>query len=267
MEFFITCNGLPVHVSDTKKGENIIILLHGYLETLYIWDEFTPLLAPNMRVVSIDIPGHGLSGSFPINTMENCASIVNSVMDKLNIPKAWLLGHSMGGYVASETLKLYSNRFFGLIMMHSTPYADSLEKKDKRDREISLVKQNKLHSIVKFSIENMFANENVSRFEEKIFEIAEIAEVHDPEGIVASIEGMKQREENTIFLSSCELPILFFFGEKDNYISLQTVQEIQSKIPEAKYILLKNSGHNGFIEEPQECANNILLFTKLINHE
>lgn len=262
MEFFISCNGLPVHVSDSKNGENVIILLHGYLETLYIWEEFTTLLSTNMRVVSIDLPGHGLSGSFPINTMEKCASTVTAVMDKLNIEKAWLLGHSMGGYVATQAIKDYKERFFGLIMMNSTPFADSAQKKTNRDREIALIKQNKLHSIVKLSVENMFAQENMSRFEEKILEIAEIAEVHDPEGIVSSLEGMKLRADNTEFLSNCKLPILFFFGEKDNFISIDVVKEIQLKVNHASYTLLKQSGHNGFIEEPQECANNILLFTK-----
>ncbi|MFA6770028.1 MAG: alpha/beta fold hydrolase, partial [Bacteroidales bacterium] len=149
MEFFITCNGLPVHISDTKKGNDIIFLLHGYLETLYIWEEFISLLSPYMRVVSIDLPGHGLSGSYPINSMEYCSSTIVSVMDKLNIEKAWLMGHSMGGYVATESIKIFPDRFLGLIMMNSTPFGDSLEKKANRDREISLIKQNKLQSIIK----------------------------------------------------------------------------------------------------------------------
>lgn len=263
MEFFITCNSLPVHVSDSQKGENVILLLHGYLETLYIWEEFTALLSPYMRVVSIDLPGHGLSGSYPINSMANCASTITSVLDKLNIEKAWLLGHSMGGYVAAEAIKVFPDRFLGLIMMNSTPFADSQEKKDNRDREIALVKQNKLQSIVKLSIENMFSKENMSRFEEKIFEIIEIAEVHDPEGIVSSLEGLKQREDNTVVISNSKIPVMFIFGEKDNYISLEVIQEIQTKIPGATYISLKNSGHNCFIEEPKECAQNILSFTKL----
>lgn len=264
MEFFTTCNGLPLHVSDSKKGENTIILLHGYLETLYIWQDFAALLSSKYRVISIDLPGHGLSGTFPINTMENCAISIVCVMDKLKIEKAWLMGHSMGGYVAAETIKAFPNKFNGLIMMNSTPFADSPEKIVNRDREIELIKQNKLQSIVLLSVENMFAKENRSRFEEKILEITEIAEVHDPEGIVASIEGMKQRVDNTAYLSNCNLPILFIFGEKDNFISIESVQEIQSKITKATYVLLKNSGHNGFIEEPVECINNILKFT---NHE
>ena len=44
MEFFATVNNIPLHISDTKRGDKTIVLLHGYLETLYIFQEFTPLL-------------------------------------------------------------------------------------------------------------------------------------------------------------------------------------------------------------------------------
>ena len=63
MEYFVTCNGIPVHVSETGKGDKAIILLHGYLETLYIWEEFRSLLPDSSRIVSIDLPGLGLTGA------------------------------------------------------------------------------------------------------------------------------------------------------------------------------------------------------------
>ena len=77
MEYFVTCNGIPVHVSETGKGDKAIILLHGYLETLYIWEEFRSLLPDSSRIVSIDLPGLGLTGSDPFLTCwTNCASCV-----------------------------------------------------------------------------------------------------------------------------------------------------------------------------------------------
>ena len=76
MEFFATAGTIPVHINDTKKGEKTIVLLHGYLETLYIWNEFVNLLAKEYRVISIDLPGHGLSCSGPVNSMEFMATVV-----------------------------------------------------------------------------------------------------------------------------------------------------------------------------------------------
>ena len=74
MEYFAISNGIPVHILDTKKGDTTIVLLHGYLETLYIFNEFVEMLEKKYRVIAIDLPGHGLTGSDKeINSMEFCA--------------------------------------------------------------------------------------------------------------------------------------------------------------------------------------------------
>ncbi|MDP3437554.1 MAG: alpha/beta hydrolase [Bacteroidales bacterium] len=260
MEYFSTINGLPIHISDTKEGESSIVLLHGYLETLYIWENLTSLLSKKMRVISIDIPGHGLSGSREVNTMEFCADVVNSLLENLKIEKASILGHSMGGYVALEAVKKYPQRFSSLIMMHSSPFADSPEKIDERKREILLIRQNKLLNIAKLSVPKMFAKQNVSKKEEKIFEIIEVAEIHDPEGVVAVVEGMMQRVDNTEFLKTTQTPVLYIFGKYDNYIPQEAALAFLEGLKEPHYLMLENSGHIGFEEETQLCLDKIVDF-------
>ena len=81
MEFFAISNGIPIHILDTKKGDKIIFLLHGYLETLYIFSEFIELLQSEYRVIAIDLPCHGLSGSSKtVNSMDFCADVVADVL-------------------------------------------------------------------------------------------------------------------------------------------------------------------------------------------
>ena len=58
MEFFATSNKIPVHISDSKNGDTVLVLLHGYLETLYIWEDFRSLLDSRIRTLAIDLPGH-----------------------------------------------------------------------------------------------------------------------------------------------------------------------------------------------------------------
>ncbi len=261
MEFFSTVNGLPVHISDTKRGEKVLVLLHGYLETLYIWEEFSSLLAKDFRIITIDLPGHGLSATATVNTMELSARIINSVLDKLDIERALLVGHSMGGYVAIEALKQNTQRFSGLILMHSTPFADLPEKAEERKREISLIRQNKLANIVRLSVPKMFANQNIARMEEKILEIIEISEVHDPEGIAASVEGMMTRSDNTDYLNQSSTPLLILCGRHDNYITKESIDKMRESIPRAQFILFENSGHCSFLEEPKLSAEALLNFS------
>ncbi|MHC1779859.1 MAG: alpha/beta fold hydrolase [Bacteroidales bacterium] len=260
MEYFATINGIPLHISDTKTGDKTILLLHGYLETLYIWEEFTSILAPYFRVVSIDIPGHGLSHSPAQNSMEFCAGIADALLEKLKIKKAAILGHSMGGYVALEAIKRYPDRFGALILMNSSPFADSSQKIEERKREIELIRQNKLMNIIKLSIPKMFATHNKSKMEEKILEIVETAEVHDPEGVITLIEAMMARTDNSEFLRETATPLFLIFGKHDNYISYDAANNYLLTMKNPNFIFLENSGHSGFLEEPKYVAEKCVEF-------
>lgn len=261
MEYFATCNEIPVYISDSQKGEKCIILLHGYLETLYVWSDFVKQLLPHMRVISIDLPGHGLTGSAKeINTIEFCADVVKTVLDKCGVKESFILGHSMGGYIAIEAVKRYPEVFCGLILMHSGPTADTPEKKLDRDREIALIRQAKLSSIAKMGIPKMFAPKNLRSMDEKIFEIIELTETHDPEGIVASVEGLKARADNLEFLKSYKKPLLMFFGTEDYHIPMEKAELLALALPQAKAVFLANSGHNGFLEEPVVVGEAIKAF-------
>ena len=251
MEYFATCNGIPVHISDSQKGEKCLLMLHGYLETLNVWEDFIKSLLPKMRIISIDLPGHGLTGTNKdINTIEFSADVVCAVLEKCGVQKSFIMGHSMGGYVAIEAVKRYPNLFEGLILMHSVPFADTPEKISDRDREISLIKQAKLPSIARLGIPKMFSPTNIRRMDEKIFEIIELTEMHDPEGIVASIEGLKARPDNMEFLKTSKTPLIMFFGVDDYHIPTDKAELIAKELPMAKTVFLANSGHNGFLEEP-----------------
>ena len=69
MEYFAISNGIPVHILDTKKGDTTIMLLHGYLETLYIFNEFIEELEKKYRVIAIDLPGHGIAFLVPLSSI------------------------------------------------------------------------------------------------------------------------------------------------------------------------------------------------------
>ena len=59
IEKFIMAGPTALHVCDSEKGDRCVVLLHGYLESLLVWEEFIPLLYKKVRVVTLDLPGHG----------------------------------------------------------------------------------------------------------------------------------------------------------------------------------------------------------------
>src|SRR6478672_12328590 len=91
---------ISVNYTDTGKG-TAVVLLHGFLENSTMWNDFVPELSKKYRVITIDLLGHGQTQ--PLNyvqTMEDNADMVLSVLNELRIRKAIFAGHSMGGYIA-----------------------------------------------------------------------------------------------------------------------------------------------------------------------
>ncbi|MDR3247078.1 MAG: alpha/beta hydrolase [Prevotellaceae bacterium] len=258
MEYFKTCYNIPVYISDTEKGEKTVVLLHGYLETNEVWADFVKLLKPHFRVIAIDLPGNGLSGTNENeNSMEFMADVVACVLKSLGIDKATVVGHSMGGYAALAFAEKYSDLTEKLCLFHSTPNPDTEEKKLNRDREIALIEEGKLNMILNVNIENMFAADNLRKMKEAIIMISENAEISDPCGIIACLRGMKNRKDMNAFMAKFDKPLLLIFGKKDKYIQEDTAKGLIEKFPAAKAVLLENSGHAGFLEEP-ELSSQIL---------
>ena len=251
MEYFAISNGIPVHILDTKKGDTTIVLLHGYLETLYIFNEFIELLEKKYRVIAIDLPGHGLTGSDKeVNTMEFCAQVVADVLKKSGVEKAYIAGHSMGGYIAQNCIKHNPELYNGIILLNSTPNADSEEKKADREREISLVLGAKLGQLAALSIPKMYAAANLRKFDEKIEETVEITETHDPKGIVACIKGMMERADTKDVLKNAP-KAMFIFGTDDKFITEEIREKLIGECPSVKAVTIPETGHNSFIENPE----------------
>ena len=86
VEKFITAGDTPVHVCDSEKGDRCAVLLHGYLESMLVWDDFVPYLYKQVRVITLDLPGHGISVvKGPVHTMEYLADVVKNTLDALGI--------------------------------------------------------------------------------------------------------------------------------------------------------------------------------------
>lgn len=257
MEYFAISNGIPVHILDTKKGNTTIVLLHGYLETLYIYNEFIEELEKKYRVIAIDLPGHGLSGSDKeINSMEFCAKVIADILKKNCIENAWIAGHSMGGYIAQNCIKCFPELFKGLILLNSTPFADAPEKKTAREREIELIRKSKLGNLAALSIPNMYAPANLRKFDEKIEETVEISETHDPNGIIACIKGMMERGDTKEVLASAKRA-MFIFGTEDKFITEEIREKLIGEFPNVKAVVIPGTGHNSFIEEPEKVIEAI----------
>jgi len=263
MNDFITFQSQPIHYKSEGLG-NVIVLLHGFLESLEIWNDFSRELSTTFQVVSIDLPGHGESGNLgKINSMELMADSVNAVLTHLKIEQCVVAGHSMGGYVAIHLAEKHPEKVKGFGFFHSHADTDTAEGKQNRDRVIAILRKNYISWVNQF-IPDLFAEKNKTLYPKQIKQLQAIAGKMKATSIIAAQAGMRDRESKVSFLAIAPQPVFFIVGKDDSKMPVSKALE-QSVLPKhCEVLLLADVGHMGFIEAKETTLNFLHCFASRI---
>ena len=245
------------------SGKEHLVLLHGFMENLTIWEEMTSHLSDQFTLIKIDLPGHGSSKVYgEIHTMEFMASEVKKVTDYLNIEVFHLLGHSMGGYTALALTEKFPDILKSITLFFSSYFADDDEKKEQRQKSLRIIKE-AFPSYVKAGIPNLF-NPNEKDFLEGKIELAKkIALSTKNDGVLAAVRGMIERTDKTSVLNQFEGKILVISGKHDNAVKTDLIiNNLPDRTNIKSYVL--DCGHNGHWEKTSICAE--IINTELLHH-
>ena len=247
------CGVLPAVLLPLCKYEELT--QHQLLEALYVAAGIGSIIAYKASIA-------GASGGCQAekHSMEFLADTVADALRALGIPRCTLVGHSMGGYVALAFCERHPDMLNGVVLLSSTPNADTPEKSENRRREIALVKAGKKDALARVAPEAGFAEDNRTRMKDYIEDLTEQVAVTEDEGIVALLNGMIARKDRNEMLRASKVPQLFILGRKDNYIPVEAAEKLVEGHPQARIVWLENSGHMGFLEEPETTARAILDF-------
>jgi hypothetical protein len=97
----------------------------------------------------------------------------------------------------------------------------------------------------------MFAVSNLEKFPYAVQRSKDIASLIPGEGIIAVLNGMMIRPSRLSFMESGKVPCLWILGVMDNYIPCDFIQKQVHLPANAKVMMLRNSGHMGFVEEEE----------------
>lgn len=239
-----------LYYKDSGSG-NVIVLLHGFLETHHIWNEFASVLSSRFRVIAFDLPGFGQSPLLPGNF--SISDVANSVLDCLvtitNEPVC-LIGHSLGGYVSLAMVQQQPERFGSFGLFHSTAYADTPEKKEARTKTIEFVKRNGSLAFTANFVPPLFANQK----HPAIPVVSSIANETSQPTVVRYLEAMRDRPERTSVLQQFTGPILFVAGQADTVIPVESVRKQSEISKKALFLSLEGVGHMGMFEAFNETV-------------
>jgi len=262
MNRFFLYNSGRIHYTDQGNGSPIV-LIHGYLETSEIWSSFAKKLSGNFRVITVDMPGHGKSDSYDaVYTMDYMATCISKLLEHLRVMKAFVTGHSLGGYITLAFADLYPEMLSGYCLLHSQPFSDDADKIQKRNTEIDLVRAGEKETFIPDNIRKLYSADNLLKFSLALLRSQEIALKIPRETIIRVLKGMIARPSRVLVMESGRIPCLWILGAFDNLIDCKTIQT-KVRLPEnAEIVILKNSGHMGFIEEEELSVKVIDGFVK-----
>jgi len=238
-------NETPIYYEIHGKGP-AMVLLHGFLENSTMWERLIPVLSKKNTVICIDLPGFGKSGVVDtVHSMEMMANIVYQIISLHSFKNISILGHSMGGYVGLAYVEIYPTSVKNLILLNSTPAADSKERKINRTRALRLIDKNSV-VFLSMAIQNLFGENSQEKYAADIEKMKNDVLSLPIEGITAAISGMKNRTDRVSVLKNFQGGKMMISGYYDPVIpfAVSSKLAIETLTP----IIKLDGGHMGMIE-------------------
>lgn len=233
-----------------RRGKGTpLVLLHGFPLDHHLWDEIVPLLEDTFDVILPDLRGFGASTAIDSPSgMDDYAWDIARLLDNLNIQKAAIVGHSMGGYVALAFARRYPERVRGLGLVSSQVLADAPERKEGRYKSAADVGANGIGSVVE-SMAPKFTND------EKLQSYARTSmERQPPAAYISALKAMAERADSTSLLSSFQFPVVVIHGDADSLIPIDRAREVKAALSEAHLVEISGAGHIPMMEAKEKTA-------------
>jgi pimeloyl-ACP methyl ester carboxylesterase len=249
-------------IHDNTSGSGTpILLIHGFCETSDIWRDMQIQLSSSYQVISIDLPGFGKSSfNAAIQSLDEIADEISNLLLAKNISQCFVIGHSLGGYIALALARKYPEMLLGFGLFHSTTFSDDEEKKKIRDKTVEYVENHGIELWAKGFISKLFYSKNTLKHKKAILWLEKIASQTPLEVFRAYTTFMKNRVDSTDFLVSFQKPVFLISGEKDVVVPMSQSLLMKDQITNGDSLILAETGHIGFIEKSTECFSFIKFF-------
>ena len=245
----------------------VIVLLHGFTASQRWWDRVAPdLVRGGLRVIRFDLLGHGNSekprdGYAP----DDQARLVAAALEKLRVRRATVVGHSMGGTVASALVEQAPRLVRKMAVLGTSP-RDGFAELPFTGRLATwpvvgeLARRLAPDQVIKAGLDSAFADD-----------------VEVPDAFVDAFDGMtfsaydKSRGEADAFLedkpnservAEANVPLLVIFGTADELVEPDAADAWGKDVPRALVVKFPGVGHSPQWERPREVTKLLLDYAR-----
>jgi pimeloyl-ACP methyl ester carboxylesterase len=255
---------LQVREEGARKGTPLV-LLHGFAGSMHWYTPLVERLRTDFRLIRIDLLGHGGSekpdGGY---SMEHQAEQVARVLSALRVDRAVIVGHSMGGVVATAFAERNLGRVDGLVLIGTPSQEDAgelpfvarlgfvpvLGEAARRLVTDGMVKDNLEKAFApEFEVPDQFV-EDFNRMTYSSYDRSHHAS--DDFGEKRSVADR---------LAALRKPLLAIQGARDEFVDPDSVRNYR-RVPRARIASVSNSGNSPMVEQPSETARLIRTFLR-----
>ncbi len=274
-QFLTLAPGLTVHVRDEGKRDGpALVLVHGSNASLHTWEPWVKRLGGAYRIVSLDLPGHGLTGTHPSGDYDYpiFVDVVDQVMNKLGIARAVVGGNSMGGGVTWMYALAHPEKVAGMILVDAAgaprwearkaPIGFRIARMPVlRDVAKIITPRSMIESSLQtsVSVKSVITDAAVDRYWELL---------RYPGNREATIKRFSYTHNNHAAtkekLAALKIPTLILWGEEDNLIPVRSAKWFADTIAGSKLIVYPKVGHIPMEEIPDQSAADVRAFLAVL---
>jgi pimeloyl-ACP methyl ester carboxylesterase len=258
--------GIHMHYRDegAHPGGATLLLVHGYAASVQTWESWVHELGDQYRIISIDLPGHGLTsapaGYLP--TISNYVDAIHAFAASQHLDHFVIAGNSMGGNIAWHYALAHPEELNALVLVDAGGWAH--ESTDREPIIFNLLRNPIIAPILRGldntrltreGLQKAFVNQNLIN-DAMVSRYADLARAPGHRDILVQI--MLNRPASDFAsperLSAIHTPTLIIQGDHDNLIAPSSAQHFKEAIPDSQLVMLPNVGHVPQEEAPAASA-------------
>jgi len=237
-----------IFIEDVGSGTPLV-LVHGFLGSSEMWTLQIDFFKRNFRVLVPALPGFGKSNKVKsCNSIECMAKSILTTLEKKKIERFYLLGHSMGGMIAQEMVKLAGEKILKLICYGTGPRGNIPGRFETIDVSREKLKINGLKDTAYRIAKTWFLEEEKAKYFYLCEEAGKQTSIEATDnGLVAmkSWDGVKN-------LKNIKNETLIVWGDQDKAYNFNQIETLKDNIPNSDLKVIKGCSHNVHLERPDE---------------
>ncbi len=246
-------DGARIHYMSYGKGNEALVLIHGWTQNIDSWRDSDVEFAKRNRVILIDLPGHGKSDKPQVTyNMDYFARAVDAVLQDAKVKRAVLVGHSMGTPIARQFYRKYPKKTLAIVIVDGAlrPFGD----KAMMDQMIVGLRAPTYQN----TIDQMMAGMSGTGLSTEARERINASSKATPQyALVSAMEGMA---DASIWADDkINVPVLALMA-KNPFFPPNLEQSYGALVPTLEFHMWDGVGHFLMMEKPQEFNQAVLAF-------